>query len=325
MGLPRRSRSAVERYVALRRGRRHESVGMLRLGLRWCEVNSPRRQTTCRVRRESCGVQLRVRQICRGDNLSYRRVHRELATMGIKVTSSSIWAILKRYDLEPSPRRSGPTWAEFLRVQAKGLLACDFFSVDTGLLRRLCVLSFVELDTRIVHLAGVTAHPTCTWVTQQARNFCFGLTQRTSPAKFLIRDSDTKFTFSFDAVFAAEGIRIIKTRSGPRARTPSPNASSAPYVEGASIGFSYIGPPPPPSRTRRVPPPLRHPSATSITPVSIATVRGRFHSADHRLRRRKAPTCRHPREPHPRVSTSGLSWTDGILGTHRSKGADPPD
>ena len=190
---------------------------MLRLGLRWCEVNSPRRQTTCRVRRESCGVQLRVRRICRGDNLSYRRVHRELATMGIKVTSSSIWAILKRYDLEPSPRRSGPTWAEFLRVQAKGLLACDFFSVDTGLLRRLCVLSFVELDTRIVHLAGVTAHPTCTWVTQQARNFCFGLTQRTSPAKFLIRDSDTKFTFSFDAVFAAEGIRIIKTRSGPRA------------------------------------------------------------------------------------------------------------
>lgn len=148
----------------------------------------------------------------------YRRVHGELATMGIKLAPSSIWAILKRHGLEPSPRRSGPTWAEFLRVQAKGLLACDFFSVDTVLLRRLYVLFFVELDTRTVHLAGVTAHPTCTWVTQQARNFCFGLTERTSPAKFLIRDRDTKFTFSFDAVFVAEGIRIIKTPvQAPRA------------------------------------------------------------------------------------------------------------
>ena len=156
----------------------------------------------------------------------YRRVHGELATMGIKLAPSSIWAILKRHGLEPSPRRSGPTWAEFLRVQAKGLLACDFFSVDTVLLRRLYVLFFVEADTRIVHLAGVTAHPTCTWVTQQARNFCFGLTERTSPAKFLIRDRDTKFTFSFDAVFVAEGIRIIKTP----VRAPRVNAVAERFV-----------------------------------------------------------------------------------------------
>jgi hypothetical protein len=82
--------------------------------------------------------------------------------MGIKLAPSSIWAILRRHGLELSPRRSGPTWADFVRVQAKGLLACDFFSVDTVQLRRLYVLFFVELDTRTVHLAGVTAHPTCT-------------------------------------------------------------------------------------------------------------------------------------------------------------------
>jgi len=145
--------------------------------------------------------------------------------MGIKLAPSSIWAILKRHGLEPSPRRSGPTWTEFLRVQAKGLLACDFFSVDTVLLRRLYVL-FVELDTRIIHLAGVTVHPTCTWVTQQARNFCSGLTERTSPAKFLIRDRDAKFTFSFDAVFVAEGIWIIKTP----VRAPRANAVAERFV-----------------------------------------------------------------------------------------------
>ena len=119
-------------------------------------------------------------------------------------------------DLEASghrsaPRRSGPTWGEFLHAQAQGLIACDLFTVDKVLLRRLYVLFFIEQGTRLVRIAGVKASPVCGWVTQQARNFCFDLTERTTPAKFLIRDRDTKVTSSFDAVFAAEGIRIIKT------------------------------------------------------------------------------------------------------------------
>ncbi|MDA8400691.1 MAG: hypothetical protein M0008_11740 [Actinomycetota bacterium] len=146
--------------------------------------------------------------------------------MGIVLAPSSVWAILKRHGIDPAPRRSGPTWAEFLRAQAKGLIACDFFSVDTVLLRRLYVLFFVEMDTRIVHLAGVTANPVAGWVTQQARNLCFDLAERASPAKFLIRDRDTKFTTSFDAVFAGEGVRIIKTP----VRSPRANAVAERFV-----------------------------------------------------------------------------------------------
>jgi transposase len=141
----------------------------------------------------------------------YRRIHGELATMGIVIAASSVWAILKRHGIEPSPRRSGPTWAEFLTAQAKGLMACDFFHVDTVLLRRLYVLVFIHHDTRLVRIAGVTAKPVADWVTQQARNLSMDLADQANTVKFLIRDRDTKFTASFDAVFAAEGTRIIKS------------------------------------------------------------------------------------------------------------------
>ena len=152
----------------------------------------------------------------------YRRIHGELATMGIMLAPSIVWAILKRHRIDPAPRRAGPTWAVFLHAQAKGLIACDFFSVDTVLLRRLYVLFFIEHGTRLVRIAGVTANRVSGWVTQQARNLCYDLTERTTPAKFLIRDRDTKFTSSFDAVFAAEGIRVIKTP----VRSPRANAVS---------------------------------------------------------------------------------------------------
>ena len=156
-------------------------------------------------------VALVIRLARENPTWGYRRICGELATMGIVLAPSSVWAILKRRGIDPVPRRSGPTWAEFLRAQAKGLIACDFFHVDTVLLRRLYVLFFVDHDTRRVHLVGITANPVTGWVTQQARNLCFDLAERASPAKFLIRDHDTKFTSSFDAVFASEGIRIIKT------------------------------------------------------------------------------------------------------------------
>ena len=98
------------------------------------------------------------------------------------------------------------------------MLACDFFTVDTVLLRRLYVLFFIEIDTRRVHLAGVTANPVGEWVTQQARNLSWALSERSRAAKFVVRDRDTKFTTGFDEVCHTEGVRIIKTPvQAPRA------------------------------------------------------------------------------------------------------------
>ncbi len=90
----------------------------------------------------------------------YRRIHGELSVLGTDLAPSSVWNILQRHGLDPSPDRAGPMWGEFLKIQATTMLACDFFTVDTVLLRRLYVLFFIELDTRKVYVAGVTAHPT---------------------------------------------------------------------------------------------------------------------------------------------------------------------
>jgi hypothetical protein len=150
----------------------------------------------------------------------YRRIQGELLTMGVTIAASRVWAILSRRGIEPSPRRSGPTWGEFLFAQAKGLMACDLFRVDIVLLRRVYVLVFGNYDTRVVRVAGVTAEPVAGWVIQQARNLSLDLAGQANSVKFLIRDRDTMFTVSFDAVFAAEGTRIVKSP----VRAPRANA-----------------------------------------------------------------------------------------------------
>ena len=156
----------------------------------------------------------------------YRRIQGEMAIMGVVLAPASVWNILRRHGIDPSSEKSGPTWGEFLRAQAETMLACDFFTVPTVLLRRLYVLFFIELDTRKVYVAGVTAHPTAAWVVQQARNLSHELTQRARPVKFLIRDRDTKFTTSFDEVFRSEGIRTIRTPI----RAPRANAFAERFV-----------------------------------------------------------------------------------------------
>jgi len=138
-------------------------------------------------------------------------------------------AILRRAGLGPAGQRPGLSWRAFLRGQAASLLAVDFFTVETISLQRLYVLFFIELDSRRVHLVGCTANPTGAWVTQQARQFAWTLQQQPSPFRFLIRDRDSKFSRDFDAVFASEGIEIIKTP----VRAPKANAFAERFVRTA--------------------------------------------------------------------------------------------
>jgi len=148
----------------------------------------------------------------------YRRIHGELAGLGIRVAPSTVWEILTNARLPPAPRRGGPTWAQFLHAQAEAMLATDFFTVDLLDGTTAYVLAVIEHATRRIRILGVTAHPDNAWVTQQARNLLMDLDQRAESIKFLLRDRDTKFTAAFDAVFTAVGIRIVRSPiQAPRA------------------------------------------------------------------------------------------------------------
>jgi transposase InsO family protein len=144
----------------------------------------------------------------------------------MKVSATSVRNILRRNGLGPAPRRGGPSWGEFLRCQAAGVLACDFFTVETVALTRMYVLFFIELERRLVWLGGVTPHPTGEWVTQQARNLTMALGERATQFTLLVRDRDAKFVASFDAVFAADGVRVVKTP----VRAPRANAYAERWV-----------------------------------------------------------------------------------------------
>jgi putative transposase len=153
------------------------------------------------------------------------RIKGELAKLGIVVSATTFRMLLRRHGLGPAPRRSGPNWKQFLQNQATSVLAVDFFTVETVWLRTLYVLFVIDVKTRRVHVAGATAHPNRDWVTQQARNLSWHL-QDGGPFRFLIRDRDSKYTGSLDAVFAADGIATILTPH----RSPRANAFAERWV-----------------------------------------------------------------------------------------------
>jgi len=183
--------------------------------LRWHQ-DLVRRRWTCPHRRGRPGVALELRALVlrlarENSSWGYRRIHGELCRLGYKIGASTVWAILQRAGVDPAPKRSALTWRQFLRAQAEGMLAVDFFTVDTVFLKLLCVLFAVEVTTRRVHVLRVTAHPSGAWVAQLARNLLMALDDPAGRFQFLVRDRDAKFTAAFDAVFAAEGIEVLTT------------------------------------------------------------------------------------------------------------------
>jgi transposase InsO family protein len=152
------------------------------------------------------------------------RIQGELRKLGIRVGATTIRSVLRRSGLGPAPRRGGPSWSEFLRAQAHGIWAADFFTVETVWLQTLYVLFFVELGSRRVHLAGVTANPDFAWMTQQARNLA--IEERLENVRFLLHDRDAKFSGPFDEIIRSEGVRVIRTPI----RAPRANAVAERWV-----------------------------------------------------------------------------------------------
>ena len=154
----------------------------------------------------------------------YRRIHGELVGLGHQVGASTVWRILKEQGVAPAPQHGSITWSDFLRSQAAA--ACDFACVDTVGLRRYYLLFFIDIETRRVFYAGITAHPTGDWTTQAARNLFLRHGPALASCRALLRDGGRQFTAAFDEVFRTEGTKVLKTP----VRTPVANAFAERWI-----------------------------------------------------------------------------------------------
>ncbi|MET9341905.1 integrase core domain-containing protein [Nonomuraea sp. NPDC003804] len=178
---------------------------MKRRHARTCRPKRPGRPPTVRSIRA-----LILRLVRENPDWGYRRVHGELATLGIKVAPSTVWEILKQEGLDPAPQRASTTWADFLRSQA-ALLACDFIEIFTLSGQRQYILAVIEHAGRRIRVLGTTAHPTAGWVIQAIRNLVMDLEDANCRARLLIRDRDGKFPALMDEILADAGLQTVLT------------------------------------------------------------------------------------------------------------------
>jgi putative transposase len=152
-----------------------------------------------------------------------------LRKLGIDVSATLVRSVLRAAGLPPAAQRGELGSRSFLRAQAATTLACDFFTVDTVLLRRLYVLVFISIGSRRIEYVACASNPDGAWMMQQARNLLMDLDERDQRPRFLIHDRDTKFSRAFDAIFYGEGMRIIRTP----VRAPNANAHIERWVGSA--------------------------------------------------------------------------------------------
>jgi putative transposase len=183
--------------------------------LRWHRRLVAKRWTYARrVGRPPIGREVRalvVRFARDNPRWGYQRIVGELKGLGMAVSATTVRTWLRAEGLGPAGTRGGMTWREFVRAHRRRMLAVDFFTVETIWLQRLSVLFFIELGSRRVHVAGCTPNPSEQWVTQQARQLTWTLAELPESFRYLIRDRDQKFTYSFDEVFRSNGLEIIRT------------------------------------------------------------------------------------------------------------------
>jgi putative transposase len=198
--------------------------------LRWHRDLVRRRWTyPCRPGRPAVTTELRellLRLARENPTWGDRRIHGELCRLGYRIGASTVWTMLRRAGMDPAPKRSAPDLAAVPPGASQGC-------VGGGLLHRghrIPQTAVCAVRDRGRHSpgprAGVTAHPVGEWVMQQARNLLMGLDDRDGRFRFLVRDRDTKFTATFDAVVAAEGIKVRRTP----VRAPRANAYAERWV-----------------------------------------------------------------------------------------------
>ena len=231
----------------------------------------------------------------------YLRVVGELKKLGVSVSATAVRGVLRHHRLGPAPRRTGPSWRDFLRAQATSMLATDFFHVDTVLGQRFYCLFVIEVGSRVVRLLGATTNPDGRWMAQVARNLIFELQDAGCRVRFLVRDHDCKFTVAFDEILYTEGVRTVRTP----VRAPRANCYAERWVEtlrAECLDHLLV---------------LSH---RQLDVVLRAYVEHYNRARPHRGLRARGPrrtchpafgrarrTSRRPRRSHPRVPASGLT------------------